>query len=176
MKGIHIKPLTKEDEKPFLSAMQSSKSFHHPWIFAPTTDEEFDDYLAKYSQDNYQSHLVCDKKDRIVGVINLNDIVLDDFQTATVKFFVVAEYAGKGYMSQGIKLIMQKAFEELGLHRLEANIQPKNFSSKSLVEKNGFKKEGFSPRFQKINGSWCDQERWAITYEDWKILKGLDHG
>ena len=69
-------------------------------------------------------------------------------------------------MSAGLKLVLKKAFEELDLHRLEANIQPDNFRSINLVKNNGFKKEGFSPRYLKINGEWRDHERWAITHED----------
>ena len=70
-------------------------------------------------------------------------------------------------MSAGLKLLFSKAFEELKLHRIEANIQPENLGSIKLVEHHGFKKEGYSPRYLKINDTWCDHERWAITYEDW---------
>ncbi len=66
-----------------------------------------------------------------------------------------------------LSINFMKAFEELGLHRLEANIQPDNLKSINLVKNNGFKKEGVSPRYLKINGEWRDHERWAITYEDW---------
>ena len=66
-----------------------------------------------------------------------------------------------------LKLVMNKAFTELGLHRLEANIQPDNNDSIILVKHNGFRKEGFSPRYLRINDKWSDHERWAITKEDW---------
>ena len=70
-------------------------------------------------------------------------------------------------MSAALKLVLKNAFEEMKLHRIEANIQPGNERSIQLVKSNGFRKEGFSPRYLQIDGKWCDHERWAITYEDW---------
>jgi ribosomal-protein-alanine N-acetyltransferase len=58
--------------------------------------------------------------------------------------------------------VITEAFTTLGLHRLEANIQPGNVPSIALAERCGFEKEGFSPRYLKINGRWRDHERWAI--------------
>lgn len=70
-------------------------------------------------------------------------------------------------MSAGMKLILRHAFNELKLHRLEANVQPGNTKSLQLLMANGFNKEGYSPRYLNINDKWCDHERLAITIEDW---------
>ena len=71
-----------------------------------------------------------------------------------------------GYMAEGLGLALRRAFTDLGLHRLEANIQPVNDRSIALVRSAGFRLEGYSPRFLKIAGRWRDHERWAITVED----------
>jgi len=68
-------------------------------------------------------------------------------------------------MSEGLRLVLRHAFGTLGLHRLEANIQPENHDSVRLVRGAGFRREGFSPRYLKILGRWRDHERWAITAE-----------
>ena len=61
---------------------------------------------------------------------------------------------------------MTYAFGDLGLHRVEANIQPGNAASIALVKGAGFRLEGVSPRYLKIGGVWCDHERWAMTVEE----------
>ena len=106
----------------------------------------------------------------MICVFNISEIVRSSFQSAYLSFYATCRFAGKGYMSAGLKLVLKKIFNELKLHRIEANIQPDNFSSLRLVKNNGFKKEGFSPRYLKINGEWRDHERWAITYEDFLSL------
>jgi ribosomal-protein-alanine N-acetyltransferase len=68
-------------------------------------------------------------------------------------------------MSEGVALVLQYAFCELRLHRLEASIQPANQASLRLVGRLGFRKEGYSPTMLFIDGAWRDHERWAITRE-----------
>ncbi len=67
-----------------------------------------------------------------------------------------------GYMREGLTLAVRYAFNQIDLHRLEANIQPNNHASIALAKSAGFKLEGFSPRYLRIKGEWRDHERWAI--------------
>jgi ribosomal-protein-alanine N-acetyltransferase len=69
-------------------------------------------------------------------------------------------------MKEGILQVIRHAFDERGLHRLEANIQPENLASIALAQGVGFQYEGYSPNYLKINGEWCDHERWAILADD----------
>ena len=64
-------------------------------------------------------------------------------------------------MTEGLKLVLGFVFEDLGLHRVEANIQPHNDASRRLVQRCGFVLEGFSPKYLYINGQWRDHERWV---------------
>jgi ribosomal-protein-alanine N-acetyltransferase len=94
-------------------------------------------------------------------VINLNHIVRGTFQNASLGYYVGLPYQGNGYMQQGLEQLMRLAFTTLGLHRLEANIQPDNERSKKLVEACGFHCEGLSEGFLFIDGQWRDHERWS---------------
>ena len=70
-------------------------------------------------------------------------------------------------MSEGLSLVLGYAFNQLDLHRLEANIQPDNLKSIAFIKKNHFEHEGFSSNYLKINNEWKDHERFAITLENY---------
>jgi len=169
MNNIYVREPTLEDEAAFLDAMHRSLSLHSPWITSPQTPKEFSEYFKRYQQSCQKSFLAF-YGDNIVGVFDIIEIVRGPFQNAYLGFYVVADYAGQGHMSTGLKIVLKKAFEEMALHRLEANIQPDNVKSIRLVRNNGFRKEGFSPRYLKVNHEWRDHERWAITVEDFNAI------
>ena len=89
------------------------------------------------------------------------------FRSAYLGYYAFVPYAGRGLMKDGLAKVITYAFGVMKLHRLEANIQPGNRPSKALVKRLGFRREGLSPRYLKINGRWRDHERWAILSEDW---------
>jgi GrpB-like predicted nucleotidyltransferase (UPF0157 family)/RimJ/RimL family protein N-acetyltransferase len=167
MNKVMIREPMSDDKAKFLEAMQDSKLLHHPWVIAPLTSEEYDEYIQRFQKPNQKSLLVCDETGNIAGVFNISEIVRGLFQNAYLGFYAVSKYTEKGYMSAGLKLVLDKVFKEMSLHRLEANIQPGNTSSIELVKNNGFRYEGFSPRYLKINNEWCGHEHWAMTVEDY---------
>jgi ribosomal-protein-alanine N-acetyltransferase len=106
--------------------------------------------------------------DVIVGAIEISQIVLGAFRSAYLGYQIGAAWRRQGYMTEGLALALTYGFRTIGLHRLEANIQPVNAASIALVRKLGFSREGYSPRYLKINGRWRDHERWAILAEAWR--------
>ena len=80
----------------------------------------------------------------VVGVVNLNEIVGGVFQSAYLGYYGMAAFSRTGLMTEALRAAIGVAFGELGLHRLEANIQPGNHASIALVRRLGFTKEGFA--------------------------------
>jgi [ribosomal protein S5]-alanine N-acetyltransferase len=138
-------------------------------MYSPETDDAWRSLLARASREDHELLLVClADGGAIAGSFELSQIFRGGFQNAYLAFRVGAAYVGQGLMSEGLQLTLSHAFTELGLHRVEANVQPGNARSRALVERGGFRLEGFSPRYLRIGGEWRDHERWAITVEDWE--------
>lgn len=155
------------DEKAFLAAMRDSVGLHHPWVSAPRDHAGWKRYMARLARDNEAGFLVKRlHDDAICGVINLSAITYEALCSAWISYFGVAGLVGKGYMKEGMLQVARHAFGELGLHRLEANIQPGNLASIALAESVGFHYEGLARRFLKIKGRWRDHERWALLAGD----------
>lgn len=139
-------------------------------LISPTiTKESFLKYISRCGQSDFKGFFICRKQDdAIVGAINLSQIFMAGFKSAYMGYRVGAPFAGQGYMTLGMDLVLRYAFNKMKLHRLEANVQPENKPSIALVKRSGFTKEGFSRRYLKISGKWRDHERWAILAEDWR--------
>jgi ribosomal-protein-alanine N-acetyltransferase len=156
------------DRTAFLEAVGRSGDLHHPWVEAPSTPEAFATYLRRSRAATVSAHLLFRRvDDAVLGVLNLGEIVHGAFQSAYLGYYGFEPHTGRGYMTEGMKLVLRRAFVTLGLHRVEANIQPGNEPSRRLAERCGFRLEGYSPRYLMVGGQWRDHERWAITVEDW---------
>jgi ribosomal-protein-alanine N-acetyltransferase len=162
---VTLRPLTSRDQSEFLGLVGGSVDLHRPWISLPATPQEFQAYLTRrYERSDAESLLICVRNTgAIAGMININSIIRGRFQSASLAYAAFAPTAGQGYMSEGLDLVVRYAFEQLRLHRLEAQIQPDNHASLNLVRRNGFRNEGYSPDLLFIDGAWQDHERWAIT-------------
>ncbi|RJS95299.1 GNAT family N-acetyltransferase [Salinisphaera sp. Q1T1-3] len=165
---LSIEPIQSRHEDAFVAAARRSTRLHHPWITPPRSVSAFRQHLARYGADNQISYVAVDADDALVGCVHLNEIVHGALCSAYLAYFVFTPYAGQGLMQAALRLVIERAFDHHGLHRLEANIQPGNHPSKALVRRLGFRLEGFSPRYLWINGAWRDHERYALTTEDWR--------
>jgi ribosomal-protein-alanine N-acetyltransferase len=174
---VYLRTPAAHDQNEFIALMQASRDFHQPWASAPTDPDRFAAYLADASRADFEAMLLCRVADRaILGFFNLSQIVRRSLQSAYLGYAVGQPYSGQGYMSEGIQLVLRRAFVDLRLHRIEANIQPDNRASLALAQGAGFLREGFSPRYLKIDGHWRDHERWAMTVEDWKARQSSRDG
>lgn len=166
---VYLEPISKKRKSEFLRLAKLSRQFHKKWVTAPATDLQFQKYLGRIKNEAYQCFFVCRGIDqKLVGVINVSQIIRGFFQSAFLGYYVFEPFARNKYMGEGLSLVLNEAFMKLDLHRLEANIQPKNIRSKKLVKRLGFRLEGFSPKYLQVDGKWCDHERWAITKDIWE--------
>jgi ribosomal-protein-alanine N-acetyltransferase len=172
---VYLRPLARDDADAFVAAVRSSRSLHRPWVAPPSTRDTFLARLPVRSRHPPRRLALgafrCDD-DALVGVLNLSEIIRGPLQQAFLGYYAFAAHAGNGYMREAMQPLLRHTFGPLKLHRIEANIQPANAASLALVRGAGFTREGFSPRYLKIGGRWCDHERWAINAEQWKALRG----
>jgi ribosomal-protein-alanine N-acetyltransferase len=160
---VLIRPPGPKDCLDFLAAVRGSRSLHHPWVSPPSTEKTYQTYLERVSSGSHYGFLVVQLQDaQLVGVINLNNVIRQSFQSAFLGYYAFSAHAGQGLMREGMLLVIQHAFTDLKLHRLEANVQPANLRSIALVRKCGFVREGLSRRYLKVGGRWRDHQRWAI--------------
>ena len=99
--------------------------------------------------------------------MNINNIVRGALRSGFLGYGAFASHAGRGLMTEGLRAVLAAAFGDLGLHRLEANVQPDNRRSIDLVTRVGFEQDGFSPRYLMVDGDWRDHERWALRADTW---------
>lgn len=104
---------------------------------------------------------------RFGGEINLNSIQRGPFQNAYIGYWLDEALAGNSYTPEAVAVVLQFAFEELGLHRVQISIIPRNRASRRVVEKLAIRDEGVALRYLEINGVWEDHIRFAITSEEW---------
>jgi ribosomal-protein-alanine N-acetyltransferase len=115
---------------------RASRRFHGSWARPPTTPAGFAAWLRRYRHPTQVALLACRRDDgRIVGIFTLMEIVRGSFQCAYLGYWAGAPFAGRGYMSEALRLALRHAFGPLRLHRVEANIQPANAPSRALVRR-----------------------------------------
>jgi ribosomal-protein-alanine N-acetyltransferase len=156
-------------EREFLQAALRSRALHRGYVVTAATPSEYRRYLRAARRANQESFFVVDvQSNELAGVININEIVRHAELSGRLGYYAFVPHAGTGLMGEGLRLVVERAFGELGLHRLEANIQPRNRRSSALVAGLGFRCEGNARGFLKIGNRWRDHERWALLKEDWR--------
>ena len=111
---VELRSPTAADRDEFLAAMRASRKLHRPWLQSAITPEAYDDLLVRAEDERYDPLLVCLRDDGpIIGYMNISQIVRGSFQSAFLGYGAVAAYAGQGYMSEGLQLVLARAFTQL---------------------------------------------------------------
>ncbi len=171
MDNIDLAPPSPADANEFIAAARESAALHRPWLSAPDSPERFTAYLTRTAREDQAGYLIRHRDcGGLIGYVNINNIVWGALRSGYLGYASFRSHARRGLMTAGLGAVVTDAFSSLGLHRLEANIQPDNAPSLNLVRRLGFRREGFSPRYLIIDGQWRDHERWTILAEDWPGL------
>ena len=155
------------DGEAFVAAALRSSGAIKPWVFPPDTLPAFEAMVARISPSYVPSVLVDRASGEIVGALNLSEVVRGNFMSTYLGYYAFEPHQGRGLMARGLKLLLALAFEDLALHRVEANVQPANERSVRLLRAAGFEHEGFSKNYLFIDGAWRDHERFAMRRECW---------
>lgn len=91
-----------------------------------------------------------------IGCVSLMNIIRGVFQSCFLGYKLGERFTGAGYMTEAISKVIEVAFKEMELHRVEANIMPENIKSMNVVKRLGFESEGLARKYLKINGKWED--------------------
>ncbi|HEX2510543.1 MAG TPA: GNAT family N-acetyltransferase [Microvirga sp.] len=166
--SVRLSTVRTEDGAELVAANLASLRYHEPWVYPCREPAAFQGYLKSCDGQRKIGFILRESASgRIAGVANLSEITRGALQSAYLGYYGMAGFAGCGLMREGLGLVLDRAFGPLGLHRVEANVQPGNTRSLALVRRLGFRREGFSPRYLKIGGEWRDHERWAMLAEEW---------
>lgn len=164
---VRLCPVRRNDAADLIAANCASVELHRPWVDPFRDQHGFDRWFAQ-SQEGANVSLVARRQDsgQPVGVFNFSQIFMGAFQNAYLGYYACVPNAGCGLMAEALLLAATYAFRVIGLHRIEANIQPHNLRSIALVRGAGFRREGYSPRYLHIAGAWRDHERWTLLADD----------
>lgn len=147
--------------------VNDNRAFLEDWV--PRMEEvyytlEFQKERLKKKIDNGYTFYIFKKSNlnQIIGQVGVSNIVKGAFQSCHLGAGMLGAEINKGYMTEAIQSVIPFVFNEIGLHRIEANVMPKNLRSKRMMEKLGFTDEGLSRKYLKINGKWEDHVRFVL--------------
>lgn len=154
---------------------EASRAFLQPWepIWAPDdlSREAFRVRLRRYAEDMrdgraYPFYVFRKSDDALVGGATLSRVQRGVAQTCTLGYWVGVSFQRRGYTLDAVGALIDFAFGELNLHRMEAACVPENTASQALLEQAGFEQEGYARKYLRINGAWRDHLLFGLVRSD----------
>ncbi|MFX3632789.1 MAG: GNAT family N-acetyltransferase [Candidatus Pristimantibacillus sp.] len=172
---IYLRYFDRNDVDSLLAFRLRNNDFFQP--FEPIRDESYFSLegqekeiaaciLGVKNEQSYTFGIFLQATDELLGRIALTSVSRGPFQNAYMGYNIDQQHNGKGYGTAAVSLCVTFAFEQLGLHRIQAGVMPRNLPSIRVLEKIGFRQEGLAQKYLKINGKWEDHVLFAITAED----------
>jgi [ribosomal protein S5]-alanine N-acetyltransferase len=173
--GVLLRTPVSSDYAEWAAVREKSRDFLRPW--EPTwpaddlTRSAFRRRLKRYAEDQrgdlaYAFLIFRSDDGALVGGLTLANIRRGVAQAGSIGYWVGQPFARKGYMTAAVRALIPFGFGTLRLHRLEAACIPDNAASIGLLEKTGFKREGYARGYLCINGIWQDHLLYARLKDD----------
>jgi [ribosomal protein S5]-alanine N-acetyltransferase len=153
-----------DDAAVLAKILSESREFLAPW--EPARGDKYfteegqaksiEQALGSYAQGLTLPRVILDEEQNVAGRMTLNNIVRGPFQSCSVGYWLSAAANGRGLATAALAQVKRIAFEDLGLHRIEAGTLPHNVRSQRVLERNGFERYGLAPKYLKIAGEWQD--------------------
>lgn len=170
-------------DAPSLLAMLATEEVARFISPPPTTVEGFERFIAWTHRERAAGRYVCfavvvDGTDTAVGLFQVRQLELG-WGTAEWGFALGSPYWGTGVFLDGARMVVDFAFDAIGVHRLEARAAVQNGRGNGALRKVGAVQEGVLRKSFLRNGEYLDQVLWTIVDEDWQkaaqILKETVH-
>jgi RimJ/RimL family protein N-acetyltransferase len=167
--GITLRELRASDA-PSLLAMLTTEEVARFISPPPTTVEGFERFIAWTHRERHAGNYICygvvpQGMDTAVGIFQVRQTE-PGFVTAEWGFAIGSAYWGSGMFMAGAQLVIDFAFDVVGVHRLEARAAVKNGRGNGALRKVGATQEGILRRSFLRNGEYLDQILWSILDTD----------
>ena len=173
--GLFLRTPSLADYSSWTQLRAVSRDFLTPW--EPTwpaddlTRTAFRRRIRRYTEDQrndlaYAFLVFRDSDNALVGGLTLANIRRGVAQAGSIGYWVGAPFARQGHMTAALRTLIPFGFGALRLHRLEAACIPTNAASIGLLEKTGFKREGYARQYLCISGIWQDHLLYARLPDD----------
>jgi [ribosomal protein S5]-alanine N-acetyltransferase len=176
-RGFFLRPPRPDDFEAWARLREVSRDFLRPWEpIWPADDLTRSAYrrrIRRYQREidedlAYPFFLFRESDEALLGGLTLGMIRRGVAQATTLGYWMGAPHAGKGHMTRAVRAAAGYAFESLRLRRIEAACVPYNEASMHLLEKVGFRREGFARQYLCINGTWQDHVLYALLRDDFR--------
>jgi len=165
----------KADYLPWVTTRRQGKDFLKDW--EPIRDRDYDSKSAFYSRIHWGQSaarnkttfpfMIIRREDaRLMGALTLDNVRFGPAKAGTVGYWIGPDFARQGYMQEALAMVLDFAFQELDLSRIEAACLPENKASRGVLEKAGFKYEGVAQSYLQIAGRWRTHVLYAHLRRD----------
>ena len=160
------RPIALDDAPEVARLLAANREFMAPWdalrpdAFYTTTGQqvEIERVLERSAEGTAFAHVILDDEGGPAGVIRLNGVTKGAFESCSVGYWVDRGANGRGLATEAVAAMLAVAFDDLRLHRVQAETLRHNVRSQRVLAKNGFEHIGMAPRYMRIAGAWQDHE------------------